>query len=113
MRKLPKRDPLGHCRREATAERRLGNQKVCTCCGESRPLAIDPNLVAARHAPTRRVLRSGDHSQDRGLAGAGRAGEREALARCDTQRDVELDVADASGELSVQHCRARRYRPRA
>jgi hypothetical protein len=43
MHELPKRDPLGACRREAIAERRLGNEKVCTCCGESHPFALEQN----------------------------------------------------------------------
>jgi hypothetical protein len=43
MRQLPKRDPLGHCRREAIAEHRLGTQTVCTVCGETRPMALEPN----------------------------------------------------------------------
>jgi hypothetical protein len=48
MRQLPKRDPLGHCRREEIAERRLGNQTSCTVCGETYPFALeqktDPRL---------------------------------------------------------------------
>jgi hypothetical protein len=41
MRQLPKRDPLGHCRREAVAERRLGSQNVCIACGETYPFALE------------------------------------------------------------------------
>ena len=43
MPKPPKRDPLGAFHREALAERRLGNQKECASCGETRALALEQN----------------------------------------------------------------------
>lgn len=41
-RRLPKRDPLGACQREAIAERRVGFDAQCAC-GESRPFALIAN----------------------------------------------------------------------
>ena len=69
--------------------------------------AIEPYLITAGHAAALWGLGSGDHLQDRGLAGTRWTCQRQALARGDMERDVELHVADRPGELSVQHCRER------
>ena len=41
MRKLPTRDPLAKCHREAVAERSLGTHTECVRCGEVRILALE------------------------------------------------------------------------
>jgi hypothetical protein len=48
-----------------------------------------------------RFVRTGDHAQDRGLAGAGWTRQREAFAGRDLKPHVELEVTERRGQISV------------
>ena len=69
-------------------------------------LGVEPDLVAARHAPALGAHEPGGDAQHRGLARAGRPGERQAAAGRDLERDVERERPEPRGGLNAQHRRA-------
>ena len=67
---------------------------------------VEPGLLAARDAAALRAEQPRRHSQHAGLAGARRPGQRQALARADLHRHVQLEVAEDGSGLNAQHRRA-------
>ena len=61
----------------------------------------------------RRLEQAGDDAQHARLARSGRAGEGDALAGCDFERDVEPEVADGGPRVDRKTGGARRHRATA
>jgi hypothetical protein len=64
---------------------------------------VEPDVVAERDPAVRRRSQAGDRAQDRRLARARRAGERERL-RADAQAAAELERPQRVGEVELE-CR--------
>jgi hypothetical protein len=58
------------------------------------PAGVEPGLAAARDAPAARPQEAGDDPQHARLAGAGRPGQRDALAVAGFERDRQLELAE-------------------
>ena len=62
---------------------------------------VEPDVVAERDPPVRRLLQAGDVTQDRGLARPARPDERERLG-ADRQAGAELERTKGVGEVELE-----------
>ena len=107
--------PVGHVLRcgQVREERVvLEHEPAAAALGrKGRAVLAEPELSPALDAPAVGLRQSREQPQDRRLAGAARAGQREAVALGNLERDVELDRPDRRAELSAQHRRTPPSRP--